>query len=39
MSRDFNFWALMIAAALAFTVVISALIWLFRNSRKKPGEK
>ena len=39
MSRDFNFWGLMIAAALAFTVVISALVWLYRNSKKRPGEK
>lgn len=39
MSHNFNFWGLMIATALAFTVVVSALVWLYRNSKKKPGEK
>jgi hypothetical protein len=40
MSQDFVFWGLMIATALAFSVVIGALVWLFFNARnKKRGEK
>ena len=39
MSHNFNFWGLMIATALAFTVVIAGLTWLYRNAKKKPGEK
>jgi len=39
MSHNFNFWALMIGTALAFSVMIGALTWLFLNSKKKPGEK
>jgi len=39
MGPDYVQWALMIATALAFTVVIAALIWLFNNSRKKRGEE
>jgi len=40
MSHDFVYWALMIATAGAFSAVIAALIFLFKNARtKKPGEK
>ncbi len=39
MGPDYVQWALMIATALAFAVVIAALIWLFNNSRKKRGEE
>lgn len=39
MSHGFTFWAVVIAAVLAFTIMISALVWLYRNSKKQPGEK
>jgi len=40
MSHDFVYWALMIATAGAFVVVIAALVWLFFNARnKKRGDK
>lgn len=39
MSHNFNFWALMIATGLAFSVMIGALSWLFLNSKKKRGDK
>ncbi len=39
MSHDYVYWALMIATAFAFAVVIAALVWLFNNSRKNRGEE
>lgn len=40
MSHDFVYWALMIATVGAFSAVIAALLFLFKNATtKKPGEK
>ncbi len=40
MGHDFVYWALMIATAGAFSALIAALIFLFRNAlTKKQGDK
>lgn len=40
MGHDFVYWALMIATAGAFTALIFALVFLFKNATtKKSGEK
>jgi hypothetical protein len=38
-THDFVYWALMIATAGAFAAVIAALVWLYGNSKKNPGDK
>ena len=39
MSHGFTFWAVIIAAILAFTIMFAALGWLYLNSKKQRGEK
>jgi hypothetical protein len=38
-THDFNYYFLMGAAVLAFSVVIAALAFLYNNSKKNKGDK
>jgi hypothetical protein len=39
MSRDFNFWAVVIGAILAYAVMIGAFVWIYIHSKKKRDDK